>query len=162
MNDPRVAKYESRHACRLFEALGSGAGQDGFVLRSDRLTAVKFFDSLHRFDRELEVYHLLRDKGIENVAGHHVPLLIDEDAELRAIEMTLVRRPFLLDFAGAKLPHEVPDFEQHVLDEHLERMREMFEERWGDALHVVEMFRQATGFILLDIHPGNVAFADPG
>jgi hypothetical protein len=25
---------------------------------------------------------------------------------------------------------------------------------------VVEMFRQATGYVLLDIHPGNVAFAD--
>ena len=161
MNDPRIAQYESRHQCRLFEALGSGAGQDGIVFRSDRVTAVKLFDSEHRFRRELEVYHLLRAKGIQNVAGHHVPLLVDEDEQLRAIEMTLVDRPFLLDFAGAKRPEEVPDFEQHVLDEHLDRMREMFEDRWGDALHVVEMFRQATGFVLLDIHPGNVAFKDP-
>ena len=90
-----------------------------------------------------------------------MPVLEQWDEELRAIEMSVVVRPVLLDFAGAKRPEEVPDFEQHVLDEHLERMREMFEDRWGDALHVVEMFRQATGFVLLDIHPGNVAFADP-
>jgi hypothetical protein len=32
-----------------------------------------------------------------------------------------------------------------------------------NALHVAEMFRLATGFTLLDIHPGNIAFADePG
>jgi hypothetical protein len=160
MNDPRIAEYERRHRCQLTGFLGPGAGQDGFVLRSSRFSAVKFFDRLDRFARELEVYQVLRVKGIRIVAGHHVPVLLDVDDELRAIEMSIVERPFLLDFAGAKLPHEVPDFEQHVMDEHLERMRAMFEERWGDALHVVEMFRQATGYVLLDIHPGNVAFAD--
>jgi hypothetical protein len=77
-----------------------------------------------------------------------------------AIEMGTVERPFVLDFAGAKLPEEVPDFEPHVLEEHHEHLRELFGERWGDALHVAEMFRQATGFVLLDIHPGNIAFAD--
>ena len=154
-------EYERRHSCRLLGFLGPGAGQDGFVLRSNRFTAVKFFDRLDRFDRELEVYQVLKAKGIRRVAGHNVPVLREWDEGLRAMEMSIAERPFLLDFAGAKLPHEVPDFEQHVLDEHLERMREMFEDRWGDALHVVEMFRQATGYILLDIHPGNVAFVDP-
>ena len=94
------------------------------------------------------------------VAKHNVPQLIDEDEQLRVIEMSVVVRPFVLDFAGAKRPEEVPDFEQHVLDEHMERLAEMFEERLGDALHVAEMFRRATGFVLLDIHPGNIAFAD--
>ena len=79
---------------------------------------------------------------------------------MRAIEMTIVERPFALDFAGAKRPAEVPDFEQHVLDEHLQRVQELFGDRWADALHVAEMFRRQTGFVLLDIHPGNIAFAD--
>jgi hypothetical protein len=74
--------------------------------------------------------------------------------------MTIVERPFLLDFAGAKLPHEVPDFEPHVMEEHYEHLRELFDDRWRDALHVAEMFRVATGFHLMDIHPGNVAFDD--
>jgi len=74
--------------------------------------------------------------------------------------MTLVRRPFLLDFAGAKLRTRFRISSSIVVDEHMERMREMFEERWADALHVVEMFRRATGYVLLDIHPGNVAFEE--
>ena len=49
---------------------------------------------------------------------------------------------------------------EHVLDEHMERLGELFGERLADALHVGEMFRRQTGFILLDIHPGNIAFAD--
>jgi hypothetical protein len=138
----------------------SGQGQDGFVLRSDRMTAVKFFDRLDRFDRELEVYQILLARGIDDMAGHAVPQLYRYDQELRAIEMTIVDRPFLLDFAGAKRAHEIPDFEEHVLEEHAAHLQELFEHRYGDALHIAEMFRRATGFTLLDIHPGNIAFID--
>jgi hypothetical protein len=138
--------------------LGPGVGQDGFVRRSDRLTAVKFFDRAERFGRELEVYRILQSKGIEAIAGHHVPELRDADVELLAIEMTIVTRPFLLDFAGAKRPAEVPDFEPHVLDEYYERLAELFGDRWRDALHVAEVFKQQVGFVLMDVHPGNIAF----
>src|SRR5258708_7244360 len=106
MNDPRISTYEAGYACRLYEALGSGKGQDGFVLRSNRGTAVKFFDSADRFCRELEVYHLLYDRGILSIAGHAVPLFVNADEDLRAIEMSIVERPFVLDFAGAKRPEE--------------------------------------------------------
>lgn len=160
MTDPRVHHYEQRHDCRLLGVLGSGRGQDGFVLRSDRLTAVKFFDRAQRFERELEVYRVLTVKGIHDIASHAVPELIDADVDLLAIEMSIVERPYLLDFAGAKRQDEVPDFEQHVIDEHLERLRELFEDRWAEAIHVAEVFRQRTGFVLLDIHPGNIAFAE--
>ena len=158
MNNPRVRAYEASRGCTLLEPLGMERGQDGFVLRSDRATAVKFFDSPDRFRRERDVYLVLRDRGISKVAGHAVPELIEVDEQLSAMEMTIVSRPFLLDFAGAKHPEEVPDFDQGVLDEHLEHLRDLFDDRWADALHVADVFRRQTGFILLDIHPGNIAF----
>lgn len=160
MIDPRVREYEERHCRRFLGSVGPGPGQDGFVLRSDRFTAVKFFDRPERFRREWEVYQVLTAKGIYEIVGHHVPELIGADDALRAMEISIVERPFVLDFAGAKRPEEVPDFEQHVLDEHVERLQELFGDRWADAIHVAEMFRRATGFILLDIHPGNIAFED--
>lgn len=160
MNDPRVREYESRHDRRLLEYLGTGAGQDGIVLRTDRFTAVKFFDRLDRFEREHEIYRIFQARGIHEIAGHAVPDFMDVDEGLRAIEMTIVERPFLLDFAGAKRPKEVPDFEPHVIEEHESRLQELFGGRWTDALHVAEAFRRATGFVLLDIHPGNIAFVD--
>ncbi len=61
--------------------------------------------------------------------------------------------------------HEA-DWDQRIIgvvscmNEHFEHSQELFGEQWSDAIHVAEMFRQATGFILLDIHPGNIAFAD--
>jgi len=74
--------------------------------------------------------------------------------------MSIVQRPFILDFAGAKKSHEVPDFEPLTLQEHYEHLQDLFGPRWADALHVAEMFRIATGFTLLDIHPGHIAFSD--
>jgi hypothetical protein len=56
--------------------------------------------------------------------------------------------------------NEVPDFEPQTIEDHHEHLRDIFGERWADALHVAEMFRIATGYTLLDIHPGNIAFAD--
>lgn len=144
MNDPRVREYELRHACRLLGYLGAGPGQDGFVLRSDRFTAVKFFDRLDRFEREHEVYQILQARRINQILGHEVPELIGADEDLRAIEMKIVGRPFLLDFAGAKRPEEVPDFEPHVIEEHQSRLQELFGDRWTDALRVAEAFRRAT------------------
>jgi hypothetical protein len=144
----------------LLHPLGLGPGQDGIVMQSNRRTGVKFFDQSARYSRELEVYHVLRAKGIRAVAGHNVPELILEDGELMAMEMSIVQRPFVLDFAGAKLPHEIPDFGADIMGEHFEHLRELFGVRWTDALEVAEMFRIATGFTLLDIHPGNIAFED--
>src|SRR2546423_13295937 len=102
MTDPRICEFEARRGCRLIGILGPGPGQDGFVLRSDRFTAVKFFDRADRFGRELEVYQVLRARGIHRIAGHAVPELIGSDEVLLAIEMSIVERPFLLDFAGAR------------------------------------------------------------
>lgn len=121
---------------------------------------MKFFDRVDRFSRELEVYHVLRTKRIHLIDGDNVPELIRSEEDLRVIEMSIVERPFILDFAGAIRSREVPDFEQHVIEEHIEHIRDLFGNRWADALHVAEVFRQTTGFVLLDIHPGNIAFSD--
>jgi len=155
-----TATFHRRHGGLCVEKLGAGVGQDGTVWLTQQRTAVKFFDRLDRYRRELEVYQLLRSRNILEVAGHNVPKLLLADDDLQAIEMTIVVRPFVLDFAGAKLPHEVPDFDEEIMAEHHEHLHELFGERWADAMHVAEMFRLATGFTLLDIHPGNIAFAD--
>lgn len=158
--DARFETFGHRYQRKLLGPLGVGVGQDGRVLRSDRNTAVKFFDSLDRFEREWEVYNVLTLRKIHFIGRHRIPRLIDADVELRTIEMTIVERPFVLDFAGAKWPWEVPDFDEAIMEAHHEHLRQLFEDRWTDALQVAEAFHQATGFVLLDIHPGNIAFDD--
>jgi hypothetical protein len=155
-----TAIFRARHGRSCLDKLGAGVGQDGTVWRTAQYTAVKFLDRLDRYERERDVYQLLSQKQILRIAGHNVPQMILFDDELRAIEMTIVVRPFVLDFAGAKLPHEVPDFDAEIIVEHHRHLEELFGGGWTDALHVAEMFRLETGCTLLDIHPGNIAFED--
>ena len=80
--------------------------------RSDQV-AVKFHNREVAYNRELSVFLRLRDLGVVNVCGHRVPLLIDYDDELLAIEMTIVSPPFCLDFGGAYLDRP-PDYTAEV------------------------------------------------
>lgn len=160
MDNSRLEAFQLRHGVGLLHRLGLGPGQDGVVLQSTRLTAVKFFDRPERYARELEVYRVLRRSGIRFIAGHNVPELLLEDDQLHAIEISIVQRPFILDFAGALRNDEVPDFEPSTVEEHHEHLRELFGARWSEALCVAEAFRIATGYLLLDIHPGNIALPD--
>jgi len=101
-----------------------------------------------------------RGETSDVIAGHAVPEFVQAEDALLAIEMTIVDRPYLLDFAGARLPHEVSEFEEHVIEEYSERLQGLLGDRGSDAMHVAAMFRRATGFTLMDVHPGNIAFAD--
>jgi hypothetical protein len=60
------------------------------------------------------VYQRLREEQTTRILGFNVPQLLRIDEEFRAIEMTIVRSPFLLDFADARLD-EAPDFSEDVL-----------------------------------------------
>jgi len=80
------------------------------------------------------------------------------DEEFRAIEMTIVRSPFLLDFADALLD-EAPDFSEDVLRQWEEDKTEIFGERWPEVTRILAAL-QAFGVYLLDINPGNISFPE--
>src|SRR4051794_30336639 len=111
MEISRQKAFETLYDVAFLYHLGLGPGQDGIVFQTNRFTAVKLFDQPTRYFRELEVYQILSLKGISVIAGHNVPRFIRADDTLHALEISIVKRPFVLDFAGAKKPHEIPDFE---------------------------------------------------
>ena len=80
------------------------------------------------FELELETYLRLQDENITQVLGFNVPQLLDYDAELLVLEMTVVQQPFVLDFAEVRLdfPLEFPD---DVWASWLEEKQEQFGER---------------------------------
>jgi hypothetical protein len=84
--------------------------------------------------------------------------LLSIDEEFQAIEMTIVRPPFLLDFADAHLD-EAPDFSEDVLRQWEEEKAEIFGERWPEATRILAAL-QAFGVYLLDINPGNISFPE--
>ena len=70
-----------------------------------------------------------------------------------AIQMTIVKRPFVLDFASAHLDRR-PDFDEEIWDNWEEDIREKFENRWPTVKKsslrlknmgfICSMFRRAT------------------
>ena len=110
------------------------------------------------FERECRVYERLREEHTTRILGFNVPRLLSVDGELRAIEMTIVRTPFLLDFADAHLD-EAADFNEDVLRQWEEDRAEIFGEKWPEVTRVLAAL-QALGIYLLDINPRNISFSE--
>ena len=72
--------------------------------------------------------------------------------------MTIVRPPFLLDFADALLD-EAPDFTEDVLRQWEEDKAEIFGERWPEVTRILAAL-QAFGVYLLDANRGNISFPE--
>ena len=157
----RVRQYADRKGMVLDERLG--AGIQGIVFATEYQTkvgrsAVKGHERQSAYARERDVYLRLRELDITVVRGFNVPALIDFDDELWVIEMTIVSRPFVLDFAGANLDQE-PDFSDEVLADWRKEKQEQFGPLWPEVQAILRSF-EGYGVFLLDVHPGNLSYDD--
>jgi hypothetical protein len=160
--DQGASLYAERRDLRIDRPLGFGKDGTVFstVLPARDATAVKVFEQQNMCQRELAVYRRLDQHGVTEVHGHNVPLLIARDDELFVIEMTVVARPFLLDFADARLD-AVPEFPDEVLERwHEEKIEQFGAELWERAQLVMATLRGSYGIFLLDINPGNITFGE--
>jgi hypothetical protein len=101
---PKARLYAARRQLDLTETLGSG--KDGIVLVAKHKNkpadvAIKILRLEEPYVREKRAYQRLGMAAVTTVLGFNVPELINFDDELLALEMTIVRRPFVLDFASA-------------------------------------------------------------
>src|SRR5258708_1761276 len=104
------------------------------------------------------MYLRLTEHGVTTVRGCNVPRLLHYDDDLWVIEMTIVTRPFVLDFAGAYLGSR-PEFSEEIWAEWEAQKREQFGGRWSTVEHVMDAFEELEIY-LVDVTPTNVAFAD--
>jgi hypothetical protein len=153
-------KYAAQYSVRFTDDLGNG--KDGRVLRTQYGDAVKFFREESVYRRELRAYQILREVAIDQINGFQIPRLIRHDDALRAIEMTVVQPPFVLDFASAYTSEEYErlEFPQEVLDEREAHWAEIFEDRWPVVQSLRAAFTRETGLILLDLSLNNIKFAE--
>jgi hypothetical protein len=158
---PNAHLYAARRQIEIAEKLGSG--KDGIVLVGRRKAnpadvAVKVARFDEPYVRERLAYQRLASLAIDAVLGFNVPQLIGFDDELRVLEMTVVKRPFVLDFAAAYLDAR-PPFPEEVWDEWESEKREQFEARWPMVQKILAAFEDF-GIYLLDVSPANIAFLD--
>jgi hypothetical protein len=141
-------------------------GKTGIVLVAKNKTelsvrAVKVLGLEERYWREKQVYQRLAMKAVTKILRFNTPQLIDSDDGLLVIEMTIVKRPFVLDFASAYLDKR-PEFSEETWATWEDEKKEQFEARWPKVQEVLSAF-EGLGVYLMDVSPGNIGFPDePG
>jgi hypothetical protein len=151
--------YAAERDLHLGRRLGSG--REGSVWEvSDKRRIFSWAVKLHYeespFLRERDCYRRLRDLRIHQVGGLNVPRLVASDDAWLVLEMTLVARPFLLDFASVRLDRD-PDFTPEVMADWEDELRERFDDDYPRLERVLAELR-LHGIFLTDVHPHNVAF----
>jgi len=157
----RAHLYADRNKLVISEQLGCGVHGIVFAAKgqSERgHSAIKIHRQEAPYRRERDAYLRLQELGVSEVRNCHVPELLDHDDDLWVVRMTVVTRPFVLDFAGAYLD-EPPDFPEEVWEEWRERNQEQFGARWPEVEAVLGSLR-SYDIYLLDVSPGNVALPD--
>ena len=121
--------------------------------------AVKFHKEFPPYLREVRAYECLAWHRVTRIEGFQVPEFLGSEDTLMTIEMTIVKRPFLLDFAGAYETIELPDFPANVWEEWRQQKEEEFGPRWPLVQEVLATLR-TYGIHMLDIHSRNITFPD--
>jgi hypothetical protein len=153
--------YAARHRRELTERLGFGIHGIIFVAGNKSeggRTAVKVHRESEPYLREREAYERLREAGVTEVLGFNVPQFIRADDDLRVIEMSIVTRPFVLDFAGAYL-NAPPHFSEEIWADWEAGKREQFDDRWPEIQAVLAALEE-WGVYMVDVSPSNIAFVD--
>lgn len=162
MNEELIEKAQAfalRHKMVVGRRLGFGLHGIVFEVRSEREStqhALKF----HRFEepyrRERDVYARLMEAEVQEISGLRVPQLLRWDDEALTLEMTIVKPPFLLDFASGFLDF-APTFPDEVWEDWEARNAEQFGEDWMRAKSVLGDLRDY-GIHMLDPSPNNICF----
>ncbi|MCA9135129.1 MAG: hypothetical protein KDB00_00180 [Planctomycetales bacterium] len=96
----RAEEYcRSRNSVPEFDSL-LGTGQEGFVWKTSRDTAVKVFDRIGNFDRELACYRIFSEFELCELDGFAIPEMLGFDEETRVIELQITTNRPDSFFAG--------------------------------------------------------------
>jgi hypothetical protein len=154
-------EFASLNGLTLGEQLGAGVQGIVFGAKSqaeEGRFALKVHKQEADYLRERDVYLRLKSLGITTIRDCNVPELIAYDDGLYCIVMTVVARPFVLDFGGAFLDRP-PDFSDEILLEWQREKQEQFGVRWREVCAIMGEL-ESHGIFLIDTNPGNISFGD--
>jgi hypothetical protein len=159
--EQRVADYARERGIKLVVDEALPQGQGGLVRITDRRSIIKAPRARHLYEQEVAVYRYLLEEEIDAITLTSyevisIPVLLGHDDALQVFEITRVRRPFLLDFAGARSDKR-PDFDDEMWQLRLAELHPA--ERVQDALYVIQAMDEA-GVFLTDLHAGNLSFPE--
>lgn len=156
----RAEAYAARRKIVFAEQLGLGIHGIVYVAE-DNVNFARFAVKVHRYEaayrREKAAYLRLRELNVWAIRGFNVPVLLQWDDEALALELSIVARPFVLDFAATWLDAP-PDFPRDAWQEEIEK-RDVFGERWPELQQVLAAL-ESHGLFMFDVTPTNIAFRD--
>ena len=135
-----------------------GHGTDGSVWRTSRGTAVKSFFYEKNYRDELECYLRLMKYEISEICGLAVPTYEDSSDSLLTLEMSIVQKPYLLDFGKVYIDEPPPYFgDRQLMENWYAEVRDLFESD-AETVHSVLFFLQKFGIYYVDPKPANIRF----
>lgn len=155
----RLSEYVSRHQLRLEAGLGSGIHGIVFSATGNLevgATAIKIHRHPEFYRSELAVYQRLQEAGVRRILEFNVPRLVRFADDLQVIEMDIVSKPYVLDFAGAHLDIRPQFTEEQWAGWEADR-KEKFENHWQKVLDVLDALKEF-GIYMIDASPGNIGF----
>ena len=162
MDEDNIDKAEAwlvRHDSRVIGRLGFGI--HGIVYRVEHNAlpgslALKIHYSKGPYRREKEIYERLKEAAVLEILGFRVPQLIGFDDTFSALELTIVKPPWVLDFAGAWLDFP-PEFPDEVWDDWRRKNEEQFGADWPVARLILSELEDL-GIHMHDPSPANIHF----
>lgn len=155
----RAREYCKRNGLLIGDSLGAGVHGNVFAVESQtekRVSAIKVHAQQPYYWRERNVYLRLQAAEVTDIRGCAVPEMLGYDDELWVIEMTVVTRPFVLDFAGAYLDNP-PDFSAEIMADWRTEKAEQFGSRWPEVQAILGAL-EGHGVFMVDVNPGNISF----
>jgi hypothetical protein len=155
----KAEAYATRRGSHLAGRLGFGIHGIVFTIEGNAqrgVAALKLHYAEEPHFRERDVYERLKEEGVLEIRAFRVPQLIGFDDELLALEMTVVKPPFVLDFAGAYLDF-APEFSDEIWEEWIRKNEEQFGANWSTAQMILDDLKDL-GIHMHDPSPSNIRF----
>lgn len=148
----RAEEYALLYELTISQQLGYG--NQGTVSETIEKSAIKVYSRQSHYHRERDVYRRLLAKSVFDIRGCAVPQLLNYNDHLWVVEMSIVRPPFVLDFASAYLDVP-PEYPAETVAERAALNAELFGPDWPEVELVIAAFERY-GIYLVDVHPGNI------
>jgi hypothetical protein len=137
----RLAAFAQANNLELIRQIGFGI--HGLAMLADNrdqllVSVVKVFESTEPYERERDVYLRLQEAGATSLAGCSVPQFIGASDQHLTIWITLVDRPFCLDFAAAYLDGLPRYFPPMGEEWEAEKLAQFGAEDWSKVLRVLD------------------------
>lgn len=155
----RAKEYAKYKGIRLAPEQRFAWGSDGTIWKTSAGSALKILERPKNYRDELTAYQRLHAASVDEINGFSIPRLLGSNDALLAIEMSIVQRPYLLDFGKIYLDEPPPYWTdpQLMQNAHAE-WRELFGKRWPVVWAVLGVLRQKFGIYYVDPKPGNILF----